>query len=209
MPSRLERILRILLLLQTRVPYDAFQLAQEMRVHRRTIFRDIAALRGLGIPIDFDNDSACYSLTARSELNLQGVSVEEMSELLVSACLSAHQGGGSAEATKRVALKLSAQLPQAVQQEIAKLTMRAGHNGEAVGFRGLAAISEAIREHQVIELSELAASGQCRSRRVVPLSLTYCTEGWILVGTDGVGRRVQFQVDGFPLVKSIDSVTPS
>ena len=45
MNKRLERGLRILILLQSGARYDALRLAQEMKVTRRTIFRDIAMLK--------------------------------------------------------------------------------------------------------------------------------------------------------------------
>ncbi len=204
MPTRLERILRILLLLQTRVPYDAFQLAEEMSVHRRTIFRDIAALRGLGIPIDFDHDTACYCLSSRSALNLDRVSVEELSDLLVTACLATEHHSDRAEATKRVALKLSTQLPEPIRQEIAKLAMRPDSNGQVHGLRALPTITAAIESGQLLDVTVQELSGEYRSRQVSPLGLTYCQRGWILQGTDEEGATVRYQVEGFPLVKPIE-----
>lgn len=37
-------------------------LGEELGVHRRTVYRDIARLREMGIPIHFDFDSRCYTL---------------------------------------------------------------------------------------------------------------------------------------------------
>ncbi|GEM_PF-4498261 len=204
MPSRLERILRILLLLQTRVPYDAIRLAHEMQVHRRTIFRDIAALRGLGIPVDFDNESACYSLASNNELDLNSVSIEELTELLVSACLAANLNSENAEATKRVALKLSARLPEPVQREIAKLALQSEVHSPQPAFHTVTTITSAIRKNTPLLLSELAPSGKCLSKRLVPESLTYCSHGWVLMGTDETGVRRSYIVDGFPLAKPLD-----
>ncbi|WP_068131651.1 helix-turn-helix transcriptional regulator [Roseimaritima ulvae] len=215
MPTRLERILRILLLLQTRVPYNAFQLAEEMSVHRRTIFRDIAALRGLGIPIDFDVDTACYCLASRSALHLDRVSVEELSNLLITACLATEQHSDRAEATRRVALKLAVQLPEPLRQEIAKLAMRpglngqdsvshdAGGNGQGPALPALPAITRAIETGQRIDVRVQELSGEYHSRQVSPARLTYCQRGWILQGTDEEGATVRYQVEGFPLVKPI------
>ncbi|WP_162006736.1 helix-turn-helix transcriptional regulator [Roseimaritima sediminicola] len=209
MPTRLERILRILLLLQTRIPYDAYQLAEEMSVHRRTIFRDIAALRGLGIPIDFDNESACYSLSSQSALNLDRVSVEELSNLLVSACLATEQPSDRSESTKRVALKLCTQLPEPIREEIAKLAMRsqapspASSNGWASQLHALPAIAGAIERQQMLEVSVLDPSGACRDQQVRPRSIAFTRHGWTLEGTDDRGAAVRYQADNFPLLKPL------
>ena len=61
MTNRLERGLEILERLKQGVPLAPTQLAKWMDVSRRTIFRDIAALRQLGFDIQFDTETSCYS----------------------------------------------------------------------------------------------------------------------------------------------------
>lgn len=67
MNKRLERGLRILILLQSGADYDAMKLAREMKVTRRTIFRDIAMLKELGLTIDYDVDQSTYCVRVLDE----------------------------------------------------------------------------------------------------------------------------------------------
>lgn len=67
MATRLERGLQILRLLRSATDYDVARLAAELGVTRRTIFRDIALLRGLDYPIAFDQESGCYTLSTSDD----------------------------------------------------------------------------------------------------------------------------------------------
>jgi predicted DNA-binding transcriptional regulator YafY len=62
MRNRFERVIAILKLLSSGVPYNPMQLAQETGANRRTIFRDISTLKSLGIPLYFDEVQGVYSL---------------------------------------------------------------------------------------------------------------------------------------------------
>jgi hypothetical protein len=62
MTQRLGRIVRIIVMLQAGVRCNALRIAAEAGVHRRTVFRDFAALRSLGFPIAFDAATGCYHL---------------------------------------------------------------------------------------------------------------------------------------------------
>jgi predicted DNA-binding transcriptional regulator YafY len=50
MTQRLGRIVKIIVMLQAGVRCNALRIAAEAGVHRRTVFRDFAALRSLGFP---------------------------------------------------------------------------------------------------------------------------------------------------------------
>lgn len=199
MANRLERVLRILLLLKTGVAYNAAQLAQETGVHRRTIFRDIAALKGLGIPVAFDPATARYSLRSGSELDLDAVSIDELTELLLAACLAADPGTSSAEATRRVALKLATQLPPPVRDEIIRLTApptAAGGSGTTQELpAALRLVVGAIRERQTLSIVDRQRSGPDRVTRFLPSALAFDAGGWTATGvrSDGTSLRLQLE----------------
>ena len=60
MRYRLDRALRILRLLHSQQRYDPVKLAIQLQVNRRTIYRDIALLREMGIEIIFDHENRYY-----------------------------------------------------------------------------------------------------------------------------------------------------
>lgn len=62
MRHRFDRALRILQLLQNGEAYDPLALAVALRVHRRTVYRDISILRELGIDIAYDADFGGYAI---------------------------------------------------------------------------------------------------------------------------------------------------
>jgi hypothetical protein len=53
----------MLVMLQSGVRCNALRIAEEAGVHRRTVFRDFAALRSLGFPIGYDATTGCYHLS--------------------------------------------------------------------------------------------------------------------------------------------------
>ncbi len=60
MGNRLDRALRILKFLQSNKSYDPGSLAVALGVNRRTVYRDIAFLREMGIGIEFAADDGQY-----------------------------------------------------------------------------------------------------------------------------------------------------
>ena len=76
MNIRLERGLRILVLLQTGTQYDAMKLAEELGVTRRTIFRDIAMLKELGLVIEYDARASSYCVQVPEDEAKKGQGTE-------------------------------------------------------------------------------------------------------------------------------------
>jgi predicted DNA-binding transcriptional regulator YafY len=80
-----ERIVRLLLDLQIGQAWDPIQLAQELGVSRRTIFRDIATLRRAGVPIQFDVQQNTYRLRQPNAKWPRGLSAQEIGILAIAA----------------------------------------------------------------------------------------------------------------------------
>ena len=79
------RIVRLLLDLQIGQAWDPIQLAQELGVSRRTIFRDIATLRRAGVPIHFDVQQNSYRLPQPNAKRARGLSAQEIGVLAIAA----------------------------------------------------------------------------------------------------------------------------
>lgn len=60
--SRLARLIQLVDLLDVGANRNANQLAEAMKVSRRTVFRDIQTLQDAGVPIQFDSSKMCYFL---------------------------------------------------------------------------------------------------------------------------------------------------
>ena len=61
--SRLNRLVRLLLLIQELRFFSSCQLQGEFRVSQRTIFRDLAALQDAGVVLVYDTHNRQYQFT--------------------------------------------------------------------------------------------------------------------------------------------------
>lgn len=60
--SRIHRLLRLITLLQSGKSFTTRDLAREIQVSRRTLFRDLNLLRLAGVPLYYDPGETCYSI---------------------------------------------------------------------------------------------------------------------------------------------------
>ncbi len=121
--ARHARVLRILRHLQTGNGANAAELANQLAVCRRTIFRDLELLRDAGVALRFDAATRCYRLAPRTDLlvapELDG---DELAILIAAIRLSMLQGVPHCRAVLRQTInKLLAQSPCPVRHGVALL----------------------------------------------------------------------------------------
>lgn len=83
LPSKLQRVLHVLSLIQSGARLNAVNIAAEVGVSRRTIFRDVNLLRDSGIPIFFDDAWDSYRIDPAFRLPRLGQFTEDEIGLLV------------------------------------------------------------------------------------------------------------------------------
>jgi proteasome accessory factor B len=123
--SRLHRVLKIITLLQTRHRYSPDDLAAELEVSKRTIFRDMNMLELAGIPFFFDRATGGYEIHKTYFLPPVNLSIEEALSLLALAEQSAADGAvpmldGALDAAR----KIESQLPLAIRAAVGQLSRR-------------------------------------------------------------------------------------
>lgn len=122
---RADRLLSIMLLLQTRGKLTTQTLANELGVSRRTILRDIDALSYAGIPIYADGGhGGGVSLDENYRTTLTGLNETEIRALFISENTQLMNDIGLGEATRRLQHKLSAALPLQQQSIVAQVRQR-------------------------------------------------------------------------------------
>jgi predicted DNA-binding transcriptional regulator YafY len=86
--KQLARKIGLIKLLQKDQSATADQLAHAFSVSKRTIFRDLDALRDAGVEVRFDAPRQCYRLGPHFELRLGQLSADEAAILIVAAQVS-------------------------------------------------------------------------------------------------------------------------
>ncbi|MFK4100450.1 helix-turn-helix transcriptional regulator [Streptomyces sp. NPDC019531] len=191
---RADRLLSLLLHIQSRGRLTARQLAVELEVSVRTVYRDLEALSAAGVPVVAKGGpgGGCRLMEGwRSPL--LGISAEEATALLAVA-----SGGGPLErialgdALAQARLKLLASLPTAGREQ-ANATASRFHIDAQAWFRPaepvphLAVLVDAVRRDRRLRLSHAGRPGS--TRVVDPLGLVAKAGVWYLVARSDRGVR--------------------
>ncbi|MGW1490188.1 helix-turn-helix transcriptional regulator [Streptomyces sp. NPDC002402] len=194
-----SRLVSILLLLQIRGRMTAAQLAQELDVSVRTVYRDVEALHTAGVPLYGDAGHAGgYQLLAGYRTRLTGLSAGEAEALFLSGIPgpAAELGLGSALAAAQ--LKLRAALPAELRDQADR--MRSRFHLDAPGWYAsddevpyLTAVADAVWHSRVLNIRYRRWKEPTDvDRRLEPYGLVLKAGRWYVVA--GPGPRT-FRVD--------------
>ncbi|WP_051812916.1 helix-turn-helix transcriptional regulator [Streptomyces sp. NRRL S-340] len=113
---RAARLIKMVLLLQSRQPMTAAELARELEVSERTVTRDAQALSEAGVPVYADRGRAGgYRLVGGYRTRLTGLARGEAEALFLSGVPGALRDMGLEDAASAARLKVSAALLPAVR----------------------------------------------------------------------------------------------
>lgn len=122
---RADRLLSLLMLLQTRGKLSARELADELAVSERTIYRDIDALCAAGVPIYAEpGRHGGYGLLDSYRTRLTGLSDGELRALFMLSIPAPLADLGISQELKTALLKLSASLPASRRDAEARVRQR-------------------------------------------------------------------------------------
>jgi predicted DNA-binding transcriptional regulator YafY len=187
---RASRLLSILLLLQTRGRLTAQQLAEELEVSVRTIYRDVEALHGAGVPLYGDaGPSGGYQLLDGYRTRLTGLTTDEAEALFLAGLPgpAAELGLGAVVASAR--LKLEAALPARPPERSARMQERFHldapgwyHDGD--DSRYLAAVADAVWNQRAIRVRYRSWKAVV-TRTLEPYGLVLKAGRWYVVARSG------------------------
>lgn len=197
---RADRLLSVLLLLQSRGTVTAAEVAEELEVSERTARRDLEALAMAGVPVySRQGRGGGWQLVGGARTDLTGLTADEARALFLVA-------GPASEATPQVKAalrKLVQALPEPFRPsaEAASAAVVIDPNGWGHGAAGerpapphLADLQRAVIEGDQVDLGYVDRTRAATTRRVHPLGLAAKRQVWYLVANTENGMRT-FRVD--------------
>lgn len=184
--KRLERLYAIHEELRRRapVPVSAARLAEEFGVTRRTIERDLDALRSSGVPVDADvGRIGGYRLERTTGRVVFSLSPEEVAALLLAAKVAEGMPFGAAAST--ATRRLLDALPESTRVRVDELRdrLRAVVPDAAAPTPAVQrAVEEAVRDRLVVRIRYVDRDGAITSRAVEAHGFTGAPDGWYLIG---------------------------
>jgi predicted DNA-binding transcriptional regulator YafY len=180
---RADRLFQIVQNLHAERVTTAKQLAEQLEVSERTIYRDIQDLSLSGVPISGEAGHG-YRLMPGFRLPPLMFSEEELEALLLGAqMVRAWTDRGLARAAHQALTKIEHVIPEKLKPQLQRNDiMVPDFATEEYAGEQLAVIRQAIRQRHKIDIHYTREDGQQSQRRVHPLGLFYWGKVWTLVG---------------------------
>jgi predicted DNA-binding transcriptional regulator YafY len=198
---RSSRLLSLLLLLQARGQMTARELAEELDVSERTLYRDIAALGAAGVPVYGERgEGGGYRLLDGFRTNLTGLTQDEAAGLLLAGAGGAASQLGLGAILASVRLRLLAAVPAGLREVAVRAEQRfyldaAGWaHARNNGPRSLELLAREVWEDRRVAITHARGDGRVVHRTLDPLGLVHKTGAWYLVGRSE-GRIRVYRVD--------------
>ncbi|MFF2331356.1 MULTISPECIES: helix-turn-helix transcriptional regulator [unclassified Streptomyces] len=207
---RAARLIKMVLLLQSRPVMTAGELAQELDVSERTVTRDAQALSEAGVPVYADRGRAGgYRLVGGYRTRLTGLARNEAEALFLSGLPSALREMGLEDAASAARLKVSAALLPSLRGASDSAARRfhldaPGWYQEPVTPELLPAVAEAVWDDRVVR-ARYRRSGRADDveRELDPYGLVLKAGVWYLCARVADDFRV-YRIDRFSAVAVSD-----
>ncbi len=185
---RADRLLSILLLLQTHTRLTGRELAARLEVSERTIHRDMESLSAAGVPVVAERGAGGgWSLLESYRTNLTGLNLAEVQSLFIAAPSHLMADLGLRQASETALIKLLASLPgERSRHDAAFMRQRihidgAGWQQEPELVEWLPVVQEALWQERKLHINYHRNDGELAERLVDPLGLVAKGRIWYLV----------------------------
>lgn len=213
---RASRLLSLLLMLQTRGRMTAQELADELEVSVRTIYRDVDALSSSGVPVYADRGpDGGYSLLDGYRTQLTGMTADEADALALAGMPEAAAELGLSRVLSAAQLKVNAALPAELSDRAGRIAERfhldaPGWFREAEHVPTLTGIADAVWNQRVIRVRYRRWSTGGRDpvvdRELEPLGVVLKAGTWYLVAAthEGSGEARTYRISRVQTLETLD-----
>lgn len=206
---RADRLLTLILLLQTRGKLTAKELAEELGVSRRTILRDINALSFSGIPVYSEGGhGGGIALIEEYRTSLTGLNKSEVQTLFLTSNNQALRDVGLGNASENLLMKLLTALPKAHHSTADHIRQRLmidptwwWHDTVTSPFWD--ELQQAVYEDRLIEAIYENFDGTIAERVLAPYSLICKSSLWYLLA-ERDGELRTYRVTRFHSIRVLE-----
>ncbi|MCZ7479196.1 YafY family protein [Rhizobium rhizogenes] len=179
--SRLFEIIQILRL--ARRPVTAQMIAEKLEVTARSVYRDIAALQTMRVPIEGERGVG-YILRPGFSLPPLMFSIEETEAIVLAlAMVDRSSDTELRQAAKKASDKIAASLPEPLSKTLSANALHAwGSVAPAPAGIDLATVRRAVRDEERLEISYRDETGAETRRQIRPIAVIYYSETVNIVG---------------------------
>lgn len=208
---RADRLLSLIMLLQSRGKMTTESLARELGVSRRTILRDVDALSFAGVPIySAGGHGGGIALDSAYQTKLTGLQSAEVQSLFIASNTSILHDLGLGDAAERLLLKLLAALPAVQRSTVEHIRQRLlidpswwWNDTQSPPF--WEALQMAVYEDRFVHVIYEHYSGEIVERMLEPYSLVYKGSLWYLIAQHNSEMRT-YRIARFHQVTILDQV---
>lgn len=207
---RANRLLSLMFLLQSRERITAQELAEALKVSKRTIYRDIEALDLADIPIyTQDGRNGGIYLDKQYRISLNSLGREEVQSLFIYGAQGPIADIGLNEAIENALLKLLAALPQRYRNEAERMRQRVLFDSSQWFYQRdvsqwMPLLLQAVFEERKIWLRYLRGDATPSERVISPYGVVAKLDIWYLVAMTDEHEMRTFRVSRFKSLKLLD-----
>ncbi|MEV4015286.1 YafY family protein [Nonomuraea angiospora] len=211
---RASRLLSLLLLLQSRGRMTAPELAEELEVSVRTVYRDVEALSAAGVPVYADRGPVGgYQLLDGYRTRLNGLTAEEASSLFLAGLPGPAAELGLAEVAATAELKLLAALPPEPRSHASRMRERflldvPGWYRSADDVPHLSEVAEAVWDQRPLHMTYRRWGQQEVDRVIHPYGLVLKGGSWYMVAAPPGGSARTYRVARILTVETLPGRFP-
>ena len=216
--QRIQRLLRLVEVLQSGRVMNSAQLSEYCGISRRTIFRDVETLPQSGLVVLFNEDRQGYSMPANRMLPAANFTLQETLSLLVlcQELSDERRGIPFQTAARSAALKLLSNLPHHLREHICQRTQAIAvrldpHSGPASAAPIFETLTQAAAERRQVRIRYNSLTEWTEIRTALsPYRILFSRRSWYVIGRSSLHRSVRtFNLGRIQNVECLNSATPS
>jgi len=173
-----DKLFQLTNIVRAKQPITANEIAEELDVSVRTVYRYIDDLSVSGIPI-YGTAGLGYQLTNQFELPPLNLTENELDALLIGVkMVSGWTGDDLSSSAKSLAAKINAVVPSKLRNEHLPTAYIPSTLDRTDEKKRWDLIHLAIKNNMVLNIDYQTLEGECSSRTIYPLGLFYWGKAW-------------------------------